>query len=165
MKNFNRLYISLILLSSLTLAADKSYAFLGIQTSVASIQNKAVPTIGVKYGVQTRKYRTAISYNYAQNSQNRYQTVIMQMDTGIFSNLFREYLVKPYAGLSFGMMEETNRISSLSDRGYLYGANLGLAYIYNDALDFDVGYRYLQTSKLKELESLSDLTLSMHYFY
>ena len=73
--------------------------------------------------------------------------------------------MKPYAGLSFGIMEEKSRTSSLTDRGYLYGANLGLAYIYNDALDFDVGYRYLKTSKLKELASLSDLTLSMHYFY
>ena len=62
-------------------------------------------------------------------------------------------------------MQEKNKQSSIKDRGYLYGANAGLAYIYNDALDFDLGYRYLQTSKLNNIDSLSDLTLSMHYFY
>ena len=165
MKTFNKLYLSLILLSSSLLAVDKSYSFIGIQTGGSFIKKDFAPKIGLKYGLQTKKYRTALSYNYAQQSKNKYQTIIIQMDTGIFSGIFRNSLIKPYAGLSVGIMQEEDKLSSTKDRGYLYGANTGLSYIFNDDLDFDLGYRYLETSKLKNIASVSDLTLSMHYFY
>jgi opacity protein-like surface antigen len=166
MKTINKLYISLILLSTSLSAADKSYSFLGIQAGNSFVEGNFVPTAGLKYGVQTKKYRTAISYNYAENSSSSYQTLIAQVDTGILSNTFKNSSIKPYAGFSFGAMQEKNSLNSLTtDRGYIYGVNTGLAYIFNDSLDFDLGYRYLQTSKLKNIDSLSDLTLSMHYFY
>jgi len=165
MKTLNKLYISLILLSNSLLAADKSYSFLGIQTGSSFVKGDAIATVGLKYGIQTRKYRTAFSYAYGQNSKGNYQTILAQVDTGILSNTFKNSRFKPYAGFSFGALQEKNKRTSIQDRGYLYGANLGLAYIFNDDLDFDLAYRYLQTSKLENIDSLSDLTLSMHYFY
>lgn len=166
MKNLNKLYISLILLSTSVFGADKSYAFIGIQTGSAMIKNDVTPTFGLKYGMQTRKYRTALSYNYAKTSKNSYQTLMMQMDTGVLTSLFRNSIVRPYMGLDLGVIQENNLASSsLSDRGYIYGADVGLAYVFNDTLDFDIAYHYLQTAKLKNLSSLSDLSLSMHYFY
>jgi len=51
------------------------------------------------------------------------------------------------------------------DRGYVYGANTGVAYILNDDFDLDLGYHFLQTNKIENLDKLHDLTLSMHYFY
>ena len=163
MKTINKLYISLILLSTSLLAADKSYSFLGIQAGNSFVESNSVPTIGLKYGVQTRKYRTSLNYNYGKKSNTSYQTLIAQVDTGILTNSFKNSEFKPYAGFSFGVMQEKN--SLLTDKGYVYGVNTGFAYIFNDALDFDLGYRYLQTSKLKKIDSISDLTLSMHYFY
>ncbi|CAA6818144.1 MAG: Unknown protein [uncultured Sulfurovum sp.] len=165
MKTINKLYISLILLSISLSAADKSYSFLGIQAGTSYIEGDFAPTVGLKYGIQTRKYRTSFNYNYGENSNAKYQTLIAQIDTGVLTNTFKDSAFKPYAGFSFGAMQEKNKLSSLTDKGYLYGINTGLAYIYNDALDFDLGYRYLQTSKLKNVSSLNDLTLSMHYFY
>jgi len=165
MKTITKLYISLILLSTSLSATDKSYSFLGIQTGDAFVEGKSTPTIGLKYGVQTRKYRTSFSYNYGENSKARYETLMAQIDTGVLVNSFKNSLFKPYAGFSFGVMQEKNKLSSVIDRGYLYGINTGLAYIYNDVLDFDLGYKYLKTSKLNEIDSINDLTLSMHYFY
>jgi hypothetical protein len=165
MKTINKLYISLILLSTPLFSTDKLYSFIGIQTGNSFVEGNAVPSIGLKYGTQSRKYRTSLSYTYAQKSNASYQTLIAQVDTGILSNTFKNSPFKPYAGFSFGAIQENNKLTSLKDRGYLYGINTGVAYIFNDALDFDLGYRYLQTSKLENIDSLSDLTLSMHYFY
>jgi len=165
MKTITNLYISLIFISTSLSAADKSYSFLGIQAGNSFVEGKSAPTIGLKYGVQTRKYRTSFNYNYGKNSDATYQTLIAQIDTGIMSNTFRNSLLKPYAGFSFGVMQEKNSLSSIIDRGYVYGVNTGLAYIFNDALDFDLGYRYLKTSKLNKIDSINDLTLAMHYFY
>jgi len=166
MKTIPKLYISLILLSSSLVAVDKSYSFLGIQAGNSFVESDSVATIGLKYGVQTKKYRTSLNYNYGKKSNSTYQTLLAQVDTGILTNTFKKSSFKPYAGFSFGVMQEKNALNSITtDRGYVYGVNTGLAYIFNDALDFDLGYRFLQTSKLENIDSLSDLSLSMHYFY
>ncbi|CAA6825246.1 MAG: Unknown protein [uncultured Sulfurovum sp.] len=165
MKNFNTLYLSLILLSTSLPAADKLYSFIGIQAANSFIEGDSIPNIGIKYGTQTKKYRTSLAYTYGEKSNTRYQTFIAQVDTGVLTNSFKNSPIKPYVGLSFGAIEQESKQTSFKDRGYVYGPNIGLAYIYNDSLDFDLGYRYLATSKLEDLNSLSDLTLSMHYFY
>jgi len=165
MKTITNLYISLILISTSLSATDKSYSFLGIETGNSFVEGKSVPTIGLKYGVQTRKYRTSLNYHYGEYSDSTHETLIAQIDTGILVNTFKNSLLKPYAGFSFGVMQERNNKTSIKDRGYLYGVNTGLAYIFNDALDFDLCYKYLKTSKLKKIDSINDLTLSMHYFY
>ena len=165
MKTINKLYISLILLSTSLSATDKSYSFLGIQAGSSFVKSNSVPTVGLKYGVQTRKYRTSLSYAYGRTSNLNYQTLIAQVDIGILKNTFKNSSVKPYAGLSFGAMQEKNKLTSVKDRGYVYGANIGLAYIFSDTLDFDLGYRYLETSKLNNIDAINDLSLSMHYFY
>ncbi|CAA6815758.1 MAG: Unknown protein [uncultured Sulfurovum sp.] len=165
MKNFNTLYLSLILISTSLSASDKLYSFMGIQAGNSFVDGNSVPTIGLKYGKQTKKYRTSITYAYGEKSNSNYQSLIAQVDTGILLNQFKNSSLKPYAGLSFGVMQEENKQASVKDKGYVYGANTGIAYIFNDALDFDLSYRYMATSKLKNLSSLNDLTLSMHYFY
>jgi len=165
MKTITNLYISLIFIATSLSASDKSYSFLGIQTGNAFVEGKSTPTIGLKYGLQTKKYRTSLNYNYGRNSHHSYETLLAQVDTGIFINNFKNSLFKPYAGFSFGVMQERNRVSSLIDKGYIYGINTGIAYIFNDDLDFDLGFKYLRTSKVKKIDSISDLSLSMHYFY
>lgn len=165
MKTFNTLYLSLILLSSSLPAADKLYSFIGIQSGATIANKNTAPTIGLKYGTQTRKYRTSLSYSYGEQSQTNYQSIIVKVDTGILTKTFKNSSFKPYAGVAFGAMQENNKLTSVKDRGYLYGLGTGITYIYNDAFDFDLSYQYLATKKLQNIDSLSDVTLSMHYFY
>jgi len=165
MKTFNTIFLTTILLTSTLYSADKVYSFIGIQAGSSSIAKDSVPSVGLKYGKQTRKYRTTLSYAYGEKSNANYDTLIAQIDMGILSNSFKNSPVKPYAGLSFGAMQENNKLTGEQDRGYLYGPNGGISYIFNDSLDFDLGYRYLKTAKLNNLDSISDITLSMHYFY
>lgn len=165
MKQLNTLLITSMICATLVQAKDKTYSFIGIQASNQIVENNHIPSIGLKYGKQTKKYRTSITYNYGNKNDTRYETLITQVDMGILSNSFKNSNFKPYAGLSLGVMQHSNPLLHDKDKGYLYGPNTGISYIFNDALDFDLGYRYLKTSKLKNIDAMSDLTLSVHYFY
>ena len=165
MKKINTLFLPLLLISTSLTAADKTYSFIGIQAGAVISENPTVPTVGLKYGQQTKEYRTSIAYNYGRDSKNTYQTLIMQMDTGIMKNRFKDIALKPYVGASVGFIQHDEKATSVKDKGYLYGINTGVTYIFNDALDFDLGYRYLKTEKVRSINHLSDVTLSVHYFY
>jgi len=161
MKKITKLLLPLLILSSLS-ANDKLYSFIGMQSSLTSFDTESVNTFGLKYGKQTKNIRTSISYNYGKKSHNKYQNLLLQIDTGIFKKSFKDISLKPYIGGTFGVMQEDTNIR---DRGYVFGPNIGFTYIVNDALDFNVGYKYLRTSKLMNIDKINDLTLSMHYFY
>jgi len=165
MKKFNKLFLPLILISTSLTAGDKLYSFIGIQGSSTKIDSTNVPTIGFKYGKQSRHTRTTIAYNYGKKSKVKYQTLLLEIDTGIFQNSFKNVSLKPYIGATIGMLQENDRLTSIRDRGYVFGPNVGLTYIMNDAFDFDLGYKYLKTSKLNNISEINDVTLSMHYFY
>jgi len=162
MKKINTLFLPLLLLSSALHADDKLYSFIGIQTSASKYEKKSLPTVGVKYGKQTKNLRTSIAYTYGEKSGNNYQTLLMQIDTGVLTNSFKDIALKPYIGASLGVMQQSN---DSRDRGYVYGANTGVSYILNNAIDLDLGYRYLKTTKLENIDDISDITFSMHFFY
>lgn len=163
MKKLNILFLPLLLLSTSIQAEDKLYSFIGVQTSTIKYQKVLTQTIGVKYGKQTKDIRTSISYNYGKKSNNNYHTLIMQIDTGVLKNRFKNSALKPYIGASVGVMEHTT--NSNKDRGYIYGANAGLTYLLSDVVDLDLGYRFMKTVKLDDIDKINDLTFSMHYFY
>ncbi|HHD81615.1 MAG TPA: hypothetical protein ENK82_05350 [Campylobacterales bacterium] len=165
MKTFNTIFLTTILLSSSLYSADKLYSFIGIQAGSASVKKDTVPSIGLKYGKQTKKYRTTLSYAYGETSNTKYDTLIAQIDMGILSNTFKNSSFKPYAGISFGVIQANDKLTGETDKGYLYGPNGGISYIFNDTLDLDLGYRYLKTSKLKNIDTMHDVSLSLHYFY
>lgn len=163
MKNFNILFLSLLLLATAIHAEDKIYSFIGVQTSATQYEKVSTPTVGIKYGKQSKNIRTSIAYNYGKNSNNQYHTLIMQIDTGVLTNTFKDSALKPYLGASFGIMQHNN--NSFNDKGYLYGANAGVTYLFNDVIDLDLGYRFMKTSKMENLSKINDLSFSMHYFY
>ena len=166
MKKINTLFLPLLLLSSVLHADDKLYSFIGIQTSASKYESTSLPTVGVKYGKQTENLRTSIAYTYGEKSTNDYQTLLMQIDTGVLTNSFKDVALKPYIGASIGVMQQNDKsVVPSRDRGYVYGANAGISYILNDAIDLDLGYRYLKTSKLENIDEITDLTFSMHFFY
>ena len=152
--------------STADVLTDKMYTFVGIQGSYTDYDGETAPTIGFKYGKQTDTWRTALSYNYAQNSDNTYQSFIMQVDAGVLTELFRDIPVKPYLGFSLGIMEHHNSANELSsDRGYLYGINTGVNYVLDNSLDIDFGYRYMDSDKLRYMKGRSDISLSLHYYF
>ncbi len=166
MKKINTLFLPLLLLTSALHADDKLYSFIGIQTSASEYENSSLPTVGLKYGKQTENLRTSIAYTYGQKGGNDYQSLLMQIDTGVLTNTFKDIALKPYVGASLGVMQQSdNTLIPSRDRGYVYGANAGVSYILNDAIDLDLGYRYLKTSKLENIDEISDITFSMHFFY
>jgi opacity protein-like surface antigen len=166
MKKINKLFLPILLLVSTLHADDKVYSFIGVQTSATNFEKTTVPTLGVKYGQQSKDMRTSISYNYGEDGKNYYQTLLVQMDTGILTNTFRDIALKPYVGATIGLVQQNDDgLIPSRDRGYLYGANAGFTYILNDSIDLDLGYRYLKTSKMENSDNISDLTFSMHYFY
>ena len=166
MKKIKILFLPILLLISTMQADDKIYSFIGVQTAVSKFENVSAPTIGVKYGKQSKNMRTSISYNYGEKSSHYYQTLLMQIDTGILTNTFRDIALKPYVGATVGIMQQNDdSLVPRIDRGYVYGVDAGLTYILNDTVDLDLGYRFLKTSKLENIDKLSDLTFSMHYFY
>ena len=165
MKKISKLLFTLALTTLSLSAADKIYSFMGIQADASIPSSDVIPTVGIKYGKQSRNARTAFSYNFGEDAKNRYQTIIVQIDTGIFKEKVKDFPLKPYAGVSVGVMQHDDKQISRRDRGYLYGLNTGLAYILNDKIDLDFGYRFMRTEKLSNVNDISDITLSMHYFY
>jgi opacity protein-like surface antigen len=166
MKKINKLFLPILLLTSAIHADNKIYSFMGIQTSASKFEDVTTPTIGIKYGKQSENMRTSFSYNYGAKDSNYYQTLLVQIDTGILTNRFREMALKPYVGATIGVMQQNDdSLVPTRDRGYVYGVNTGLTYILNDSIDLDLGYRFLKTSKLENIDKINDLTFSMHYFY
>jgi len=154
----HKIIISTLLLTSLSFA-DKSYSFMGAQTSFLNYDGLSSPSFGLKYGVQKGMWRSSINLDYSKNGDNSLGSLILQVDKGILKN---DSPLKPHVGFSFGLVEH-HKIKS--NTGYGLGLNTGVTYLLNDAIDLDLSYRYLYTSKIDNLSSVNTLTLSLHYFY
>ncbi|NOZ90444.1 MAG: hypothetical protein GXO60_04060 [Epsilonproteobacteria bacterium] len=166
MKLFIKTLFILFLLNSTINAydgLDKLYTFIGVQGGYTKYDNVDTPTIGFKYGKQNSQWRTALIYNYSVNSDDIYHSFIVQVDKGILTDVFKDVPFKPYIGFSLGAMQHKN--DTLTDRGYLFGGNIGINYVLNNYFDIDLGYRYMTTSKLKNLNDRSDFALSLHYYF
>lgn len=164
---FSKTLLTLTLFSSLSQASgDAMYSFLGLQVSSSEYEDISTETVAIKYGQQSAMWRTAISYNFAQNSDDKMQSLVAQIDHGILTEMFETLPVKPYIGFSIGVMEHKNNMNAVStDRGYLYGLNGGINYVINDKVDIDLGYRYMKTTNLESIDKVSDAMLSLHYYF
>jgi opacity protein-like surface antigen len=166
MKKIILLFLSILLFSTTLYSKEKLYSFIGIQTSVAKFDSVSAPTIGLKYGKQSKDMRTSISYQYGGKSNDTFQSLIMQVDSGILTQTFKDIPFKPYLGASFGVIKhKNNKLLTYEDKGFVYGVNTGLSYILNNNIDLDLGYRFLRTSKMREIETINDISFAMHYFY
>jgi len=157
MKIFMKIFFVLGLIINWSSADEKLYQFMGIDSSIDSIDGKANLSFGAKYGQQNGLWRTTLNFNTSSD----YQAFILQSDRAIFQKAFKPYQLKPYMGFNFGYMG-----SSLSgvDSGLIYGANMGVNYVMDDHYDIDLGYRYMMT-KTQSGAGLNNLILSLHYFY
>lgn len=164
---FGKTFLTLALFSSLNYASDSDmYSFIGVQGSSSDYDGISTPTVSLKYGQQSSMWRTAISYNYAHNSDDTLQSFIAQIDHGILTDLFENLPLKPYLGFSLGVMQHKNKLNQIdTDNGYVYGLNGGVNYVLNNNFDIDLGYRYLRTDKLEYIDNVNDIMLSLHYYF
>lgn len=143
--------------------ANKSYAFVGAQTSLVNYEEISSSTsVGLKYGVQKGMWRTSFNLDYSGLDENRLNSLILQIDRGLFEESTKNLFVKPHIGFSLGVLEHKFK---QTDKGYGLGTNAGLTFILNDAFDLDLNYRYLSTSKMSNIGSVQHINLSLHYFY
>ncbi len=167
MKNYIKSLLIISLFSGVLNAyndgLENIYSFIGVQSGYSNYDNRDAPTIGLTYGKQNTEWRTAINYNYANSSNNIFHSLIIQVDRGVLTELFRDYPFKPYIGFSLGVMQ--HKKGSLNDKGYLFGGNIGINYVINNSLDIDLGYKYMDTSKLKKIDDRGDFMLSLHYYF
>jgi len=154
----HKIILSTLLLTSLSFA-EKSYSFIGAETSFLSYDGTSSPSLGFKYGIQKGMWRSSINLDHASNGSNRLSSLILQVDKGIWKN---KSPFKPHVGFSLGVLQHKN---SVTDKGYGIGLNTGVTYLLNDAIDLDLSYRFLSTSKMNDIGSLNSLNLSLHYFY
>ena len=157
----HKIILSTILLTSLSFA-EKSYSFFGAQTSFINYDSISSPSLGFKYGVQRAMWRTSINLDYASIGSNTLSSLMLQVDKGVLKNITENSAFKPHVGFSLGVLQHKN---SVTDKGYGIGLNTGITYLLNDAIDLDLSYRFLSTSKMNDISSLNSLSLSLHYFY
>jgi len=156
-----KIIISTLLLTSITLA-EKSYTFVGAQTAFVHYNGLSSPSVGLKYGVQNSMWRSSLNLEHARNGQNKLTSFIFQADQGILEEHFKQSDFKPHMGFSIGYIQHQN---NSTDRGLSYGVNTGITYLLNQKIDLDLSYRYIKVSKIKAVNSLNSLNLSLHYFY
>lgn len=156
-----KIILSTLLLSSLSFA-EKSYSFLGAQTSYLNYENGSAPSVGLKYGIQRGMWRSSLNLDYATKSNEKLTSFIIQIDKGIMKSLTKKSSFKPHIGFSLGMVQHKKDIS---ETGYGIGLNTGVTYLLNKNIDLDLSYRYFSVSSIQNLKSLNSLTFSLHYFY
>ena len=158
----HKIILSTLLLTSLSFA-EKSYSFLGAQTSYLNYNSVSSSSFGLKYGIQKGMWRSSINLDYALTGSNTFfSSLILQIDKGILKSITKDSPFKPHAGFSLGVLQHQNVVT---DRGYGMGLNTGVTYLLNDTIDLDLSYRFLSTSKMDNISSLNSLNLSLHYFY
>ncbi len=140
-----------------------SFAGLGISTQTIDIdtQSNKENTISLHYGEQTLDWRTLFAYEF-KNSD--YQSLSVEVDKILLDELFGTPKLRPYLGLSGGVLKYKD--DSLEDTdGYYYGGNAGFIIYATDNIDLDLSYHYNVVQEIKTLDSIQGATFSLHYFY
>ena len=158
-----------------------------INTPKKSFSNDQVIT-GIRYGQQTLKWRTMLTYEFEQNG---YETFTLEVDKILKDSIYGSAMLRPYAGLAFGTIKYVNEDlkydlnatqvtnkkndnttdqnsddgASVDTSGYFYGLNFGFIVYVTDTLDMDLGYHYYDTIQFDNLNSIQGFSLSLHYFY
>ncbi len=170
-KNFNKILLSIFMMSGLSYAGNTDgitniYEFVGVQAGVTDYDGTTAPSIAIKYGQQSALWRTALSYNFATDTDDTFNSLIVQVDRGVLTELFADVPFKPYIGFSLGLIQHSNGDNKVDDdRGYLYGLNTGVNYVLNNGFDVDLSYRYMKSDQLMYVDNSNAFSLSLHYYF
>ena len=144
---------------------SESFAFLGMGLSTQSIDlkdnNQRETTLFLRYGKQTLDWRTMFSYEFQGSN---YQQFSVEIDKILLDEMFGTPKVRPYLGLSAGVLKYKD--DTLDDTsGFYYGGNTGFIFYLTDTIDLDLNYHYNVVQEIETLDSINGVSLSLHYFY
>ena len=157
--------ILIFTLSSLFSQEAEKFPFIGLGISAQTIdintQNNKENTISLRYGKQTLDWRTYFTYEFKNTN---YQSLSVEIDKILLDELFGTPKLRPYIGLSGGILKYKD--DSLEDTdGFYYGGNSGFIIYLTDTIDLDLSYHYNVVQEIKTLDSIQGATFSLHYFY
>lgn len=160
--------IILILIFTLSLLFsqdDEKFPFVGLGISAQTVdintQNNKENTIFLRYGSQTLDWRTSFAYEFKSSD---YQSLSVEIDRILLDELFGTPKLRPYLGLSGGILKYKD--DSLEDTdGFYYGGNVGFIIYLTDTIDLDLSYHYHIVQEIKTIDSMQGATLSLHYFF
>jgi len=151
--------ILIFTLSSLFSQEAEKFPFIGLGISAQTIDIKN--TISLRYGKQTLDWRTFFTYEFKNTN---YQSLSVEIDKILLDELFGTPKLRPYIGLSGGILKYKD--DSLEDTdGFYYGGNSGFIIYLTDTIDLDLSYHYNVVQEIKTLDSIQGATFSLHYFY
>ncbi len=157
--------ILIFTLSSLFSQEAEKFPFIGLgissQTIDINTQNNKENTISLRYGKQTLDWRTYFTYEFKNTD---YQSLSVEIDKILLDELFGTPKLRPYLGLSGGILKYKD--DSLEDTdGFYYGGNSGFIIYLTDTIDLDLSYHYNIVQEIKTIDSIQGATFSLHYFY
>ena len=157
--------IFLLLCSVLSAQESESFAFFGLGVSTQSVDihddTQRETTLSLKYGKQTLDWRTLFAYEFKGSD---YQQFSVEIDKILLDELFGTPKVRPYLGLSLGILKYKDETLEDTD-GFYYGGNTGFIFYLTDNIDLDLNYHYNVVQEIESVDSMNGVSLSLHYFY
>lgn len=157
--------ILIFTLSSLFSQEDAKFPFIGLgisaQTVDTDFKNNHENTFFLRYGQQTLDWRASFAYEFKNTD---YQSLSAEIDKILLDDLFGTAKLRPYLGLSGGILKYKDTLFDDSD-GFYYGGNGGFIIYLTDTIDLDLSYHYNVVQEIKTLDSIQGATFSLHYFY
>jgi len=146
----------------------EQFPFIGITAETHSIEfnsDENVPeekenSFGIRYGKQTRDWRTVFTFS----GNNDLQNFAIEIDKILLDELFGTPKIRPYLGATLGYLHYENDYTS-DNSGYYYGGNFGFLLYATDRTDVDLSYHYYNVSGLDPIDTMKGATLSLHYFF
>jgi hypothetical protein len=155
----------LLIFSFLSAQESESFAFLGLGVSTQSVDmdkgDQGETTLSLKYGKQTLDWRTFFAYEFKGSN---YQQFSVEVDKILLDELFGTPKVRPYLGLSAGILKYKDDTLEDTD-GFYYGGNTGFIFYLTDNIDLDLNYHYDVVQEIETVDSINGVSLSLHYFY
>jgi len=146
----------------------EQFPFIGITAETHSIGFNSAENIpkgkensfGIRYGKQTRDWRTVFAFSGNSNLK----TYSLEIDKILLDELFGMPEIRPYLGATLGYLHYENDYTS-DNGGYYYGGNFGFLLYATDRIDLDLSYRYYNVSGLDPIDTMQGASLSLHYFF
>ncbi|MCF6207347.1 MAG: hypothetical protein L3J47_10720 [Sulfurovum sp.] len=149
----------------LYLGAEEQFPFIGAsishhEASLTGIDDTTHTTAAFHVGKQSLHWRTTFLFEYGNN----YGSAGLNVDYIPLDDLFGTPKLRPYLGVNVNYLHYQNENIDDSN-GYSYGGQAGFIIYATDTVDIDIGYHYNLVQKIKDLDHIQGITLSLHYFY
>jgi opacity protein-like surface antigen len=153
--------LMIAILSTLSLSETK-YPFWGIIGYSSDINGEQGGVVGIRYGQQSKDWRTSFTL---ESSFKDHQLFTIQIDRTLLHSLTTSKL-RIYGGIIGGAVaQDKNDGSGDKNLGYSYGLSIGFMFYLSDNIDLDLGYRYMRVTDLDNIDKISSVSFSIHYFF